>query len=1174
MAQINPTQLKRRLLLDQSEKVMKRRIETSDAPFLGLFGQVFDEYPDMRQAVAEEIGANPSCPGYLRHLEQRPALFSVWMVWHVMKGMGQDGHFSLYPHLQNALGLAQELGQAEREPLWSSFRNAIVKLGLDPSPVTSGPHFMFKEYLRQVGVPLAWASALAGKMLAFARKAGLPDDDDPEGITSWQSALDAKLNSPFPQTARKGLALDALGYYTRVFLRVRNARGQAIDATHTLEKAMASALSAADLGNDAIRRAAMPYVLLHDGILGAFLPGREEGEWCVSVDGVSRSYRSSADDRFVPISVALPPQIEIRDGLNGQSSKIILWEDERPNRLLIFAASGRLKGTAQLAQPEVLILPPGNYTILSRFAPNGLEVEEVREQPRLFMFSLFLHPGSRYVLDNGPAQLSLQAESQAFLNWQGDGRSTREGTEFFPDNLSVMVEIPPDWLALGGRDYVLSLTAAGLDARLEIPLTVNEAGTVLVDIGSEARRAGWAKGFSRLLAELRRPGEVRALQRSAVLYWHGLLSISDGLRFTCEASPVNFEPLISENVTLSDNILKPANGTGRMLRLVFKLGDQRRQVLTWAMPGVFVEVECFLDGGQTQRVSRPLGSTEVVSTLSAKQILVTASDAGELRLGDWLQQVDFARRPLKALSAAFLADHITPRANTLSYLNRRSGTEIPLLRLVRPHGVCGIKGEVQDGQFVVRLDMEEPLEELAISAQELMSGERVTMKLSANATEWTGQTFARARLMVLKDEESGYQAHVYFDLDRWPSGAWVFGFDGRLRGIWGHLENARRDLFAIGLAWDERRQAQRPENILARLDALDDDKALVVLQRVQEALLPCYALESWNSLKWLGDAWSKLVTRWKDREAEALTALADMAALRPPEDSAASWQLQVTAGAALPRLFTLSAKEYRRVNERPSPMLRALNAIGTMATIYPSVFPDLIHPVAAMGFSNARAIMNGANPDGFDIEQYTQALGQVDSYEYLFQLDDDGFLPGPGDYLGPLHLRHALRSLESRYKAGLSGNELRRGQAIGLCQHACRRLPTLEGTGTPAKPQRKSPLVNPWRNTGEAVDEEVALTREHLDGMAHLLASLAWVCRLDGRQPGTLKAWLTRLNQMNIPLQGPLSYLLQVGEAIFSFYLVLWELVLMANGAPATSPIPKLANQAAQYGQPRLRTSR
>ncbi len=112
------------------------------------------------------------------------------------------------------------------------------------------------------------------------------------------------------------------------------------------------------------------------------------------------------------------------------------------------------------------------------------------------------------------------------------------------------------------------------------------------------------------------------------------------------------------------------------------------------------------------------------------------------------------------------------------------------------------------------------------------------------------------------------------------------------------------------------------------------------------------------------------------------------------------------------------------------------------------------------------------------------------------------------------------------------------------------------------------------RNTGEAVDEEVALTCEHLDGMAHLLASLAWVCRLDARQPGSLKAWLTRLNQMNIPLQGPLSYLLQVGEAIFSFYLVLWELVLMADGGSATAPTPNPANQAAQFGRTRLRASR
>jgi hypothetical protein len=198
----------------------------------------------------------------------------------------------------------------------------------------------------------------------------------------------------------------------------------------------------------------------------------------------------------------------------------------------------------------------------------------------------------------------------------------------------------------------------------------------------------------------------------------------------------------------------------------------------------------------------------------------------------------------------------------------------------------------------------------------------------------------------------------------------------------------------------------------------------------------------------------------------------------------------------------------------------------------------------------------------------------VDAYEYLFQLDDDGFLPGPGDYLGPLHLRHALRSLENRYKASLSGNELRRGQAIWYCQQVRRRLPRLDGTGTPPKLQGKSPPVSPWQSADDGVDEEATLTRQHLDSMAHLLASLAWACRLGARRPGTLEAWLTCVNQDDIPLQGPLSYLLQVGEAIFSFYLLLWDLILMADGGPANSTVPKPPNQAAQYGRPRLRVSR
>lgn len=75
-------------------------------------------------------------------------------------------------------------------------------------PKKSGNHYMAAEYLRQVGVPVAFADDLAERMLAFARRVGVPDQDDPEAIKSWQQALHALLNPPFSVTAQKGVTLD------------------------------------------------------------------------------------------------------------------------------------------------------------------------------------------------------------------------------------------------------------------------------------------------------------------------------------------------------------------------------------------------------------------------------------------------------------------------------------------------------------------------------------------------------------------------------------------------------------------------------------------------------------------------------------------------------------------------------------------------------------------------------------------------------------------------------------------------------------------------------------------------------------------------------------------------------------------------------------------------------
>jgi hypothetical protein len=1132
------------LWLTQSEKVIIKAIRESDTPFLGLLGETLTA--EMRQAMTKAITAEPTVSGYIHRLDSHPALFAVNLAWYVMRGMGQSGYFSLYPHIQEALCMNREPSQAEREPLWHAFRRTLLHLGLEPSPRTSGPHFMANEYLRQAGVPLPFVDDLAQKMLSFARKAGLPDDDDPEGIVGWQAALDAKLEMPFSQTARKALVFDRHGYYTRIFLRVYAAGGVPRDATNILELAMEQAFK--ENGASALRRAVLPRVIFHDGCLGIFFPGGEDQKWTITVDDVARQYRNEAEDRFFPISQPLPCEVVVRSQSGDQKMQVTLWEDDKPNRLLFFSDTGRLAGCGQLAQKELLTLSPGAYRVLARFEPAGVGAEEIADEPRLYSFSLSLRPGESRVLSNGPAHLDVHADSEPLVYWRGDLHASKEGVEFLHGSVRLEVEVPIDWL---GSDVSFDLTlfpGERGEARI-IPLELDAAGRGAVSVSDIASEASWKPGLMRLLVELRRGGESRVLLRSASLYWLGLNEISRGLRFRCTVFPENLKLEFSENVVRSGDSLKPNDTTARGVRLVFALSEKRQQSLTWNVPGIFVEVEEVVEGGLNHRIRRALGSTESVSLTSAKQIVVSASDPGILRLGEWSQRVDFARHSIKMLSAAFLASRLMPQSNTLVYVNEVTGTELILLRLTQPHEVSGFTARAQRKQIVIRLHVSETLEALSVRALALLSGEDDLFLLQANTSEWTNTRFGRARSIVLEGSQGDHDAHIYINLDFWPAGAWLFNLDGQIKGVWGHLENGRQDVFAAGFLLGGGGQILSQQAWLDQVQALEDKPACELLQRVHAALLICYAQDAWEGLSWLATTWKALTERWRGREATALTTLADLVAIHPPEDVSASWIPQLAIAAALPGLFALSAEEYRRVNEKPHPISRALRAMGDVVAQWPSLFPDLLHFASAAGFTNFPAISSqGSAPKGFDPKRYCDAMRGVTEREYEYHLTDDAFLPRPGDYLGPLHYRHAWRALETAYERTLAGNDISRGQGIGLAQYAHRVMLNLDGCGVLPCCQGRAPHLTTWPvDPDELVDEQILQQRENLNHIAHLLAGFAFACRQEIRQPGALKIYLNRLNKSGIPLDGPMAFLLQIGDALFAYYLLLWELALKAD---------------------------
>ncbi|QQX85261.1 hypothetical protein JJQ59_04775 [Cupriavidus necator] len=1135
--------------LSEAEEQAKAVIKESDAPFLGLLGDSLS--PSTRTILERVALANPTVQMYVGYLSRYPALFSVNLTAHIMVGMGQGGHFDLYSHIQRAIGTDIPLTQPQKDSLWREFRTAILALGFEASSRTSGNHFMADEYLRQVGVPLAFADDLADRMLAFAKRVGLPDEDDPEAIKSWQRALEARLNPPFSITARRAVSLDTEGYYTQVFLRIYGAGGETSTWApgNPLEHAMARAFT--EEGNrGTFRRALLPYVSLNEGLLGIFIPGGNEREFEFHVDGEVQTHRSGVEDAFVPLSNPLANEILVKERSGLELYRYQLWEDRKPNRLLIFSDSGRFNAAAQLrAQDgEPVVLSPGRYICLSRFAPARTDVDEISEDPSLYVFPLDMRPGQLVNIINGTAGLTIQGECQPYAQWAGESRTTKEGVEFYLDGLALILEFPSEWSKFSGKSYLLRLSAAGLGKEVSVPFFLDNVNTAEINIAKIFKEHGWAPGYVKLLAEVFRADESRSLLRSSAFYWYGLSEITPGLCFVCEELPKNLQQGLTDNIRIEGDVIKPRDSLCKTLRLVFKLNERRHQILTWNAPGIFIEVENVLGSGSISRINRPVGSTESVSPISNSHIIVSASESGLLSIGHWSLHVDFLKHPTKRLPSSLLASRITPQANALTYTGDKTGLQIELLRLVQPHFVNSMTSKASSGNFWVKFTLPREVQTVKVTASDVFAGEDVEMTLPANSGSWTNYRFGKAQMMCFANEESGYSMYLHFDLHLWPFGAWVFNFEAEVDGMWGQLENARRDIFAAGLICDDEGHQFKVDQLFDCLVDLTDQECLAVLTRVQAAMLPCYAQESWMSVQWLVAMWQCLLSRWKGRVLEAVTTLVDLASICPLADTNPSWMLQHSAGALMPEIYAMEASVYRQASQRPYPLVEALRAASDVSEQYPSVFPHLIHVAAASGFSNFQEIVRGARPYAFHLEKYIEALRQTSSsLEDAFKLEDANFRPANGDWLGPAHYRFAMRALETAYENSLGGNEIHRGQAIGLCRFLIQKFPSFR-QDYPRRLAGKAPHIIPWPDKDDdEVHADVAQKRQNLQQIAHLLSLLAFHCRLGARNATRLEDFITLLGSSTIPVELCLTYLLQVGEAVFAYYFLLWEFVQKAE---------------------------
>lgn len=1139
--------------MEQHEEHLQEQLRGAHAPFLGLLGGLVPEAA--RQVICDYIGGRPLPDRFAEHLERYPALLGIWLAEHIMDGLGQGGHLDVYHQLEHAIGGAPFLNEESKKRLWRGFRRAMRDLGIQPLARTSGPGYMTDEYVRQAGVPLAFADPLASKMLQHAKRVGLPDEDDQEGLCAWQSALVAKLNPPFSKTARRAVERDQQGYYTRTFLRVHANHGCPAPG----DKLGAAFARAFETGGSpaSIRRAAMLQLVYQDGVIGILFPSSQSGaRYALQIGDTTTEVCVSERGEFIALPSRLPPDIHVLNALGERVFSVNLWKDNAANRLLIFTSKGRLRASAQLGQADDIELVPGDYVALCRFSPTDIaEQFEVSESPRLVEVPITVGPGEEFQLKNGPAAVNIVGENLPTVRVSGQSKVSLERVEFLYGDLLADVNIPPDWRDAQG---LFELRISSADRTESEALSISDEGHASIELGSLIRRITKRAGLFRFVVELGRRGEARALQRQSLLYWHGLNAVTSGMTFELSQLPANLVAPACAGLVFEDTSAKPSSDIARMIRLAFDLGDGRVLHLSWYRQGFFIEVSSQRTDGTFAYLPRQLGSTETVALTNPKRILVYGWDKGALCVGGWSVPVDFSKSPSKELPASLLASRLAPGANKLMFKSNL-GAEKLLLRLSQPRVVS----DVRMSRVVDRLEMHfkvhgVPLTDIVIIASDINSARELRIEQPVQAGDWSSSDFGR--MQCLTTSTDGITTlDLLLDTTTIPEGSWILTFEACILGTWGKLEDGDEGRIALTIAVDSAGNEVSADEQLDAVNVLELPAAIVRLNRLNQYFRQFWSPLCWTRVKWLSVYWSRLVGKIRGHEADFVTQLADMAMCEPDAETRQGWVSKWFIGAQLPHLYCLHRFRYQGVNVKPNSLSVNLRAMTAFKGNVLAAFQGSLHPVVPAAFDNIMEMMRGMRPHGFDLSRYIEAVRSALAPEFV-RLSEPSERPKDGDLLGPFHLAHAWQELEQNFGASqLMANE-RSTLAQSVARSLLQRAPVFGGN-VPAGLQGKK-LVIRARELAPDLEESEEQRQDSLTRIANACAWLAWNCRLEARQPGALQEFFKQLHDIRRTpgmLEGTtedcLSYYLQLAPSLFGYYALLWELVQTIELDPAVQDV-------------------
>lgn len=1211
-------------LFNYHEKSLRDKIDSSDKPFIGLFA---DFFKDVTKNELIKIIHNFSNPvdDYIKNIKSYPALLATLITVEVLENFGKSGFFEVYPYIEKLFDT--NLTQPQKQRLWSAYRQACLGLGLSVSPRTSGSHYIVGEFLRQSGLPLEFADKFCKKAITCANRVGMPDQDNPEEIKQWQLELIKTLTLPFPKSAKQAIERDENCYYSRLFIRLLVSANIDNKILSKLEQRLLQTI--VEGPKIAAKRARIPYVVIRDFEYGILLPSGEKDEWHIQSKGdeteyIISTYTTYGEDRFIPFDNATLPSEVIIKNSNGVLWKYSLWEGIENNRLLIFSLPlGKLVKSATLKDKQIDI-EPGEYLLMLRFEPNDDgEVEGFCEEPTLFLKRVFLSPGESITLTKGPVTLDLKADLMPVICWETKPLKGTRGNELYPgSDLKLKIIIPDELknVEQDAQELSLLIKSPTLGDEIKIILPFFENNSMVLDLTHHLKK--WKPGVARVLFELkrtrknallrddlRREDSGRTIARNSVIVWNGLKYIDKYSRFYCENLPANIDPDRCENLSEpKDNkniFYSYKDDTNRFFKFCFT--DRNRNLeFSWKVPGIFLSIVDYAEHSKIEKTIR-IGSTISVNITSRKVLKIYATEFAFLHLGDWETDVNFERIGVKTISLAGLIDHIGTENNTLYMRTRNLSYDLealPLIHVVSPFTAKQFHYIKQQEGKKIEICLSDKIEGIRIVAENLLDEldstnpiqYQVEFQNQISDTADFNQVLQQQLMMQQIPIQCFFSAEnndldnkiiLYIPTIGWSSGLWIMHFYIKAAGRWGKLTNENNQLYAdgwhsgnpfdqINQLFDEKTLYEVNDNQDKYAAKNNQDIIVSVFERIHNVLIPRYAPESWNQILFLErlskhickEHLSKLMDSG-NIDSAIVTRLLHLATEYPDEYIKEGEIPALNLGAIIPKIFCLNRTFYSIKGEISNSTLSVLKFMHRLANLK-QVFSDGdIELSALFGFSNAIQLANNQAdiPENFSFKSYDNALTVFDcrNFELKEHLLDDQWIPGRGDFLGPMHYRYALLNFKQTFRTNIAINSLMCNEVVGKVLAVVKKF-TSKSIRNYCNCNLPDTIINKSNldlfdkqdfNENLLTDDE-KVEREHFLNIINFISLFAKVCRIESRYPGTFNSFMDDYNifltsdcnhglNKSDTANRVLGYILFVGDALFAFYLLLWELIITAD---------------------------